>query len=165
MSDPQGDKAVVDYLELMGATVERQENSIKITGGQLEGIDIDMNTMPDALPAMAVAAAVAQGRSRFFNVPQARIKETDRIACMAKELAKMGISCEELPDGLIIHGGSLKAANLAGHADHRIVMALAVAGLVAKGTTAVDTAEAAAVTFPNFIELMNKLGANIKTTE
>ena len=165
MSDSQGDKAVLDYLELMGASVERQQHQIKITGGQLEGIDIDMNTMPDALPAMAVAAAVAQGQSRLFNVPQARIKETDRIAGMAKELAKMGIRCQELPDGLIIHGGSLKGAELCGHADHRIVMALAVAGLAAKGTTTIDTAEAAAVTFPNFVELMTNVGADIKTSE
>ncbi len=165
MSDSQGDKAVVDYLELMGATVERQDDQITITGGDLEGIDIDMNIMPDALPAMAVAAAVAKGKSRLFNVAHARIKETDRIAGMAKELAKMGVRCEELPDGLVIHGGALKAAQLCGHEDHRIVMALAVAGLAAKGTTTVDSAEAAAVTFPNFVELMTNVGADIKTSE
>ena len=165
MSDAQGDKAVVDYLELMGANVERQDNQVTITGQQLEGIDIDMNPMPDALPAMAVAAALAKGKTRLLNVPQARIKETDRIAGMAKELTKMGVKCEELSDGLVIQGGSLKGANLAGHADHRIVMALAVAGLAAKGTTTIDTAEAVAVTFPNFVELMTKLGANITTCE
>ncbi len=165
MSDSQGDKAVVHYLELMGAIVERQHDRIKITGGQLEAVDIDMNAMPDALPAMAVAAAVAKGQSRLFNVAQARIKETDRIAGMAKELAKMGIRCEELPDGLIIHGGSLKGAELCGYGDHRIVMALVVAGLAAKGTSTVDTAEAAAVTFPNFVELMTSIGANIRTCE
>ncbi len=165
MSDPQGDKAVVHYLELMGATVECSDDQIRITGGQLEGIDIDMNTMPDALPAMAVAAAVAQGQSRLFNVPQARIKETDRIAGMARELGKMGIRCEELPDGLIIHGGSLKGAELCGYGDHRIVMALAVAALAAKGSTIVDSAEAAAVTFPNFFELMTNVGADMRTKE
>ena len=165
MSDAQGDKAVVHYLEMMGATVERQHDQIKISGGQLEAVDIDMNAMPDALPAMAVAAAVAKGQSRLFNVAQARIKETDRIAGMAKELAKMGIRCEELPDGLVIHGGSLKGAELCGYGDHRIVMALVVAGLAAKRTCSVDTAEAAAVTFPNFVELMTSIGANIRTCE
>jgi 3-phosphoshikimate 1-carboxyvinyltransferase len=163
MSDSQGDKAVVDYLELMGAKVQRRPDQIKITGGELEGIEIDMNAMPDALPAMAVAAAMARGRSRLFNVAHARIKETDRIAGMAKELTKMGIGCEELPDGLVVHGGSLKGAELCGYGDHRIVMALAVAGLVAKGTTVVDSAEAVAVTFPNFVELMTNIGANITT--
>ena len=82
---------------------------------------------------------------------------------MAHELKKMGIRCEELPDGLVVEGAELKAADVSGRDDHRIVMALAVAGLVAKGTTRIDTAEAAAVTFPNFCELMSNLGADIRT--
>ena len=165
MSDSQGDKAVADYLELMGANVEREADLIRICGGDLEGAQIDMNETPDALPAMAVAAAVAKGKTSLVNVPQARIKETDRIAGMAKELAKMGIRCKELKDGLVIHGGKLQGAQVSGHSDHRIVMALAVAGLAAEGTTRVDTAEAAAVTFPNFVELMANTGADIRTSE
>ena len=66
-----------------------------------------MNKTPDALPAMAVTAAFAQGQTRLVNVPQARSKETDRIACMAKELKKMGVDIEELPDGLIIRKSNL----------------------------------------------------------
>ena len=162
MSDSQGDKAVVDYLEMMGAQIDCEDRLIRIIGGELEGTDIDMNTTPDALPAMAVAGAVARGQTRLVNVPQARIKETDRIACMAQELKKMGIRCEELPDGLVVEGGNLKAADLSGRDDHRIVMALAVAGLAAKGTTRIDTAQAAAVTFPNFTELMSQLGADMR---
>ena len=163
MSDSQGDKAVADYLELMGAEVHRGSDSIKITGAELEGAEIDMNQTPDALPGMAVAAAVAKGETRLVNVPQARIKETDRIAGMAKELSKMGVRCKELKDGLVIHGGGLKGAEVCGHSDHRIVMALAVAGLAAKGKTRVDTAEAAAITFPNFVELMTSVEASIRT--
>ena len=165
MSDSQGDKAVADYLELMGADVEREDDLIRINAGELEGVEIDMNETPDALPAMAVAGAVAKGKTSLVNVPQARIKETDRIAGMAKELGKMGIRCEELKDGLVIHGGKLQGAQVSGHSDHRIVMALAVAGLAAEGTTRVDTAEAAAVTFPNFVELMANTGADIRTSE
>ena len=165
MSDSQGDKAVADYLELMGADVEREDDLIRINAGELEGVEIDMNETPDALPAMAVAGAVAKGKTSLVNVPQARIKETDRIAGMAKELGKMGIRCEELKDGLVVHGGKLKGTQVCGHADHRIVMALAVAGLAAKGTTRVDTAEAAAVTFPNFVELMTSAGAAIRTSK
>jgi len=77
----------------------------------------------------------------------------------------MGIRCEELKDGLVIHGGELQGAEVCGRSDHRIVMALAVAGLAAAGTTRVDTAEAAAVTFPNFVELMTGIGADIRTSE
>ena len=165
MSDSQGDKAVADYLELMGANVEREADLIRISAEELEAIEIDMNQTPDALPAMAVAGAVAKGTTRLLNVPQARIKETDRIAGMTQELGKMGIRCEQLEDGLIVHGGKLKGTEVCGHADHRIVMALAVAGLAAQGTTRVNTAEAAAVTFPNFVELMTSLGADIRTSQ
>ena len=72
---------------------------------------------------------------------------------------------EELPDGLVIHGGKLHAANVHGWDDHRVVMALAVAGLVCDGETRIDTAEAVQVTFPNFVELMSQSGAEISITE
>ena len=81
---------------------------------------------------------------------------------MASELAKMGADVTELEDGLVITGGKLKGAAVSGHHDHRIVMALAVAALAADVTTTIDTAEAAAVTFPNFVALMNSLGAAMR---
>jgi len=90
MSDTQGRKMVLDYLTRMGASVEHLADGIHIKGGGLKGIDIDMNATPDALPAMAVAACFAEGETRLLNVPQARLKETDRIAVMCSELAKMG---------------------------------------------------------------------------
>jgi len=116
-------------------------------------------------PAMAVAATLARGETRLVNVPQARLKETDRIAVMASELTRMGAQIEELEDGLVIQGGKLSGAELSGHDDHRVVMALAVAGLAAEGETVIDTAESAAVTFPNFVELMTSVGANMRTDE
>ena len=93
------------------------------------------------------------------NVPQARIKETDRIAVMHQELTRMGARIEELPDGLIIHQSKLKGTEIDGHGDHRIVMSMAIAGLVADGITRISTAEAARVTFPNFVELLQQCGA------
>ena len=101
-NDSQPDKAVADYLKAMGAQIKISGSSVRIKGGSLKGIEIDMNKTPDALPAMAVTAAFAEGETRLVNVPQARSKETDRIACMAQELKKMGADIEELPDGLII---------------------------------------------------------------
>ena len=100
-----------------------------IKGGEISGIDIDMNATPDALPAMAVAGAFAKGTTRLLNVPQARNKETDRISCMAQELTKLGARVEELPDGLIIHESKLTPTPVQGHHDHLIVMALSMAGL------------------------------------
>jgi 3-phosphoshikimate 1-carboxyvinyltransferase len=164
-SDRQGDKAAFDYLERMGATVIRGENSTKVSiKGQLRGCEFDLNATPDALPAMAVAAVCAKGRSVLGNVPQARIKETDRIACMARELKKLGANVEELPDGLVIEGGApLKGAVVDSYKDHRIAMALAIAGMTAEGATTILDAECASVTYPAFIEDFSRLGAAFKT--
>ena len=76
----------------------------------------------------------------------------------------MGARVEELPDGLIIRGGDLRGAEVRGHDDHRVVMALAVAGLAADGETTVDSAEAAAITFPEFPDLMRRIGARLDAT-
>lgn len=162
-SDRQGDKAVFDYLVRMGATVERGSSSTKVSiKGQLHGCEFDLNATPDALPAMAVAAACAKGRTVLGNVPQARIKETDRIACMTKELRKLGAKVEELPDGMVIEGGPLKGAEVESYKDHRIAMAMAIAGMTAEGRTTIADAECASVTYPAFIEDFARLGAAFK---
>ncbi len=163
-SDSQPDKAVADYLKAMGADITDTENGLLVKKSALSGIEIDMNRTPDALPAMAVTAALAEGTTRLVNVPQARKKETDRIACMAAELTKIGADVEELPDGLVIHGQggkNLSAAAVTGHHDHRIVMAMAIAGMALDGKTKIDTAEAMNVTFPEYVTLMTALGANL----
>ena len=161
-NDSQPDKAVVDYLKAMGADIQIDDNSVTVRSAPLKGVEIDMNRTPDALPAMAVTAAFAQGQTKLYNVAQARNKETDRISCMAEELKKLSIVTEELPDGLIIQGGKAKAAALKGHSDHRIVMALSIAAMAIEGTSVIDTAEAVNVTFPNYVELMKIIGANIE---
>lgn len=160
-ADTQGDKAVVDMLGAMGAEVEWLPDGVRLRGRGLTGGEFDLNATPDALPAMAVAAALASGETRLVNVPQARIKECDRILVMRQELAKMGGQVDELPDGLVVRGGTLHGARVDGHGDHRVVMALAVAGMAADGHTEVAGAEAAAITFPTFAELMTSLGARI----
>ena len=164
-TDSQPDKAVVDYLKAMGADIILEPNSVTVKATQLKGADIDMNKTPDALPAMAVTAAFAEGTTRLLNVAQARSKETDRIKCMAEELKKMDVDVEELPDGLIIRGGKPRPAELHGWADHRIVMALSLAGLCMEGECIIETAEAISVTFPNYVELMKSVGANMELTD
>ena len=164
-ADSQPDKAVVDYLKSMGADITIEETLVRIKGSQLTGAEIDMNRTPDALPAMAVTAALAEGETRLVNVPQARNKETDRITCMTRELKKMSADIEELPDGLIIRQSKLKPATLDGRGDHRIVMALSLAGMATEGQTSIDTAEAVNVTFPDYVKLMKSIGAKMKTTD
>ncbi len=161
-TDSQPDKAVVDYLKAMGADIRIEPDSVTVKASPLKGTEIDMNKTPDALPAMAVTAAFAEGTTRLLNVAQARSKETDRIKCMAEELKKMDVDVEELPDGLIIRGGKPRPAELHGWADHRIVMALSLAGLCMDDECTIETAEAISVTFPDYVELMRSIGANMK---
>ncbi len=161
MDDVQGDKRVVDYLKEMGARITVQQDTIRIQGGRLRGVELDMGDTPDALPAMAVAGCFAVGKTSLRNLAHARLKETDRIKVMAKELGQLGGRVEELADGMIIHQSNLKGGMVSGHGDHRVVMALAVAGSAIQGRTEIETAEAIQVTVPNFIELMKGLGARI----
>jgi len=161
-SDSQGDKAVVDILKNMGANIKIDDNEVTVRGGKLEGMEIDLNSTPDALPALAVVGCFAKGQTRLYNVPQARMKETDRIKVMAEELGRMGGKVQELSDGLLIEQSQLRAANLKGRADHRVVMALSLAGMGVAGESTIDTAEAVAVTFPNYVELMQSVGAKME---
>lgn len=165
MTDSQGDKAVVGMLERMGAAVEIGPRSVRLRGGALKGVDIDLNATPDALPALAVTGCFAQGTTRLLNVPQARIKETDRIRVMHEVITALGGRAEELPDGLVIHGGGLRGGKAPGHADHRVVMACGVAGLAADRPVEVDTAEAMNITFPSFVDLMTRCGARMRMRE
>ncbi len=163
LNDQQGDKTVLDYLRRMGAHLDVQpDGGIHVQPGNLKGCRIDMNATPDALPMMAVVACFAEGKTTLANVPQARIKETDRIAMMRQELTKLGAKIAELPDGLVIEQSKLTGAEVDGHNDHRIAMALAVAGCAVPGQTVVRTAESATITFPTFMDCMRKLGADIE---
>lgn len=163
MSDTQGDKAVVEYLRAMGARVEVGPDGIRVTADRLEGVEIDMNATPDALPMMAVAGCFASGTTRLVNVPQARLKETDRIHVMRVELEKMGARIRELEDGLVIEESALNGAVVEGHDDHRVVMSLAVAGTRAAGNTVINGAEAVAVTYPEFARDLRALGGLLET--
>ncbi|WP_319586118.1 3-phosphoshikimate 1-carboxyvinyltransferase [uncultured Desulfobulbus sp.] len=162
MNDTQGDKGIIDILVSMGVKITPIMNGgIKVSGGYLTGGEFDLSDMPDTLPALAVVACYAEGTTRLVNVAQARLKETNRIRVMREELTKMGALVTELPDGLEIVGSPLYAATLSGHGDHRVVMALSIAGMGCDDWTQVDTAESINVTFPNFVDLMQGINAEI----
>ncbi len=165
MEDTQGDKAVVGFVQQMGARVSMEEGAIRVQAGELVGCELDLNATPDALPMLSVLGCLAEGTTRLVNVPQARVKESDRISVMAAELSKLGGQVEELEDGLVVHGSRLKGREVDGHGDHRVVMALAVAGCAIPGTTTIRGAEAAAVTYPEFAHHMASLGADLKSEE
>ena len=160
-NDTQGDRAVLEYLRQMGARVDAGPDGIRVRGGGLTGTELDLNATPDALPMMAVLACFADGVTTLANVPQARLKETDRIAVMHRELSRMGGRVRELPDGLVVEPARLRGAHVSGHGDHRVVMALAVAGMACEGRTSIETAESAQITFPTFLHDMRALGADL----
>jgi len=162
INDIQGDKAIIDYLKKMQADIQIEEQGIRIKGKPLQGCELDLNSTPDALPALSVLGCFAEGTTTLVNVAQARIKETDRIKVMAEELSKMNADIKEREEGLIIHKSTLKANKVRGHNDHRIVMALSLAGLIAEGKTEITTAESINVTYPNYIKSMKSLGAKME---
>lgn len=167
--DHQGDKAIIEILQAMGADVEVRDHGlggIRVRGGrELHGIEIDCRDLPDAPPILAVLGTQANGRTILRNLGASRLKETDRSRVIARELRKMGARLTEEPDALIIERSDLHGAEIFGNHDHRIIMATAVAGLVAKGETVIDTAEYYAISFPTFYEVMTGLGHPLEKLE
>jgi 3-phosphoshikimate 1-carboxyvinyltransferase len=166
LSGSQGDAVIVDILKEMGGniTVDKENNSLIAQGGnKLKGITIDCMDIPDAVPALSVAAAFAEGETKLTGIEMVRVKETDRVAVMQEELGKMGVKIEDDDSTMTIFGGSkLKGAEVDSHDDHRVAMALAVAGLAADGETVVKDAECCDVSFPDFYNIMNKVNANFE---
>lgn len=155
--------AILDVLVRMGAhvreVVEVEDNAepwgvIDIKGGPLKGTVIqgsEIANLIDELPALAVAAALAEGETVIRDAAELRVKETDRIAALSRNLQAMGVPVEEAPDGMTIQGGArLKGARLPSFGDHRIAMSFAVAGLFASGTTIIEDTGCVATSYPGF---------------
>lgn len=160
--DPQGDKKLITILQEMGADVVIENKSIRIKGGkQLTGMRIDANDIPDLLPALSVIATQATGKTEIYNVKPARMKETDRIHSMTEGLRRMGAIIEEFSDGMTVYKSDLQGTIVDGYGDHRTVMALTIAGMLAEGTTLVSDGEAITKTYPGFVDTMQALGANV----
>jgi len=161
-NDAQGDKAILDVLQKMGCTVKTQQNSITVTGPtRLTAGEFDLNSIPDSLPALAVTSCFATGPVKLYNTPQARLKETDRIQVMVKNINALGGKAQELEDGLIVYPiDRFNTENLPfidGYGDHRVVMAMALASLKCTRNLTIAGANAVDITFPNFFELFSKV--------
>ncbi|WP_311173971.1 3-phosphoshikimate 1-carboxyvinyltransferase [Halobellus ordinarius] len=165
----QGDSAIVEILESMGASIawNRGIGEITIQRAPLSGTTVDVGDTPDLLPTIAALGAVAGGDTVIENCEHVRYKETDRVSAMAEELGKLGVSVTEEQDRLTVHGGEsdLVGTRVDGRADHRIVMSLAVAGLAAAGETTIEGGEHVDVSFPNFFETMASLGVDVERAE
>lgn len=152
----QGDVGLVGVLEDMGCHAEVTADSITIEGGDLHGVDIDMENMPDVVPTLAVVAAFARGTTHISNIASLRIKECDRIAAVTTELRKMGITIEEERDAMTITGGTPNGAVIDTYDDHRIAMSFAIAGLRTEGVVIRDPG-CVAKSFPTFWRTLDQL--------
>jgi 3-phosphoshikimate 1-carboxyvinyltransferase len=131
-----------------------------LTGTVVEGYEVVRAI--DELPVLAVAATQAKGITEVRDAAELRVKEVDRISLLAAELRKLGAQIEERPDGFVVEGPTrLRGARVSSHGDHRLGMALAVAGLAAEGETVVDDADCIADSFPGFTKTLVKLGAEV----
>lgn len=159
---------VMTVLSRMGAQVLESDvqtegeprGDVTITGGQLNSTTIGGAEIPnviDELPILAVAAALAQGTTIIRDAAELRVKETDRIAAVADNLRRMGVTVTEQPDGMeIVGGAALHGAEIESFGDHRIAMAFAVAGLFAEGTTSIENTECIATSYPGFERELNR---------
>ncbi len=157
----QGDKAMIDIARSMGGVLEWRGDDLVVYPSELKGAVIDLKDCPDLGPAVSVLGALAKGRTQVINAERLRIKESDRLAAMTSELKKLGAYIEETPDGLIIDGvKTLMAAKVEGWNDHRIVMALTVAGIKTFGSIRIEGAEAIKKSYPGFFDDVRSLGGH-----
>jgi 3-phosphoshikimate 1-carboxyvinyltransferase len=163
---------ILDVLEQMGARIDllnardvagEPVGDLRVTHGPLQAFSIGAELIPrlvDEIPVLAVAACCAEGISRVTGAEELRVKETDRLAVMARQLGAMGARIEEFADGMAIQGGvELHGAAVDSETDHRVAMSLAVAAQIARGATSLERAEAAAVSYPTFWDDLQRLQA------
>jgi len=163
---------LLDVFTAMGAHIKQEHQGtvaneptadLHVQTSQLEGTVIAGDTvvrMIDEFPILAVAATQAKGKTLVQDAGELRVKETDRIRTTVTELKRLGAKIEELPDGFVIEGPTpLTGAEVSSHGDHRLAMALFVAGLIARGETVIDDIACAADSFPGFLSIMQTLGA------
>ncbi len=163
---------IIDALQMMGAGDSLKLENERVEGGEpvadvvassasLKGIDLGGDIIPimiDELPVLAVAACFAEGTTIIRDAAELKVKESDRIATTVSELNRLGGNLEPRDDGMVIHGvGKLTGAEVESHLDHRIAMAMAVAGLAATGETTIHGAEDASVSYPVFWEHLASL--------
>lgn len=155
----QPDTAFPDVLAAMGCRVERRDAALTVTGPSvLAPVDVDLRVMPDQVTTVAALAALADGTTTIRGAAVTRGHETDRLAALAGELAKLGVTVEERPDGLVVHGGSPRGpARLSTYDDHRLAMAFAALAARVPGVV-IDDPGCVAKTYPGFWTDVGGLG-------
>lgn len=164
MSDPQGDRKIIDVLKEAGCNVEVSGDEVTCSNtGRLEGAEIDMGDIPDLFPVVAVLLSTAKGRSRLYGAPHLRFKESDRIALTENMLRTLGADIRGTEDGCVIEGVErLHGGRIEHNGDHRMMMAAAVASLVSDGPVSMENDACWNVSYPGFPEQMRSIGMDIE---
>ena len=167
---------ILDILDMMGANITLTDErviagelvaDIRVCSAELHGIDIPQELVPlaiDEFPVIFIAASCATGETLLTGAKELRVKESDRIQVMADGLTILGIENEVLEDGIRIQGGEFSKQNLVikSHQDHRISMSFAIASSRSEYDIRIEGVDNVQTSFPNFVELANKLGMNIE---
>lgn len=157
-------------IEPQGQTLGEPFGAVTVGHGELRGTSVGGELAVraiDEIPIACALAARARGVSRFDDVAELRVKESDRIAQMVQVLRSFGLEAEEHDAGLSVEGrpeGPLKAAQVESHGDHRIAMTAAVLGLVADGETVIDDVDCIRTSFPRFVGTLRALGATVEVS-
>jgi len=161
---------IIDVLLDMGAKLKMENERMEVgepladiivESSELKGVEIGGDIIPrliDEIPVLVVAGCVARGKTAIRGAGELRVKESDRIATVSRELSRLGAKIEPLPDGMVIYGGEpLLGAKVDSHLDHRLAMSLAIAGLIAKGGTTINHAQVVQVSYPAFWQDLQNL--------
>jgi 3-phosphoshikimate 1-carboxyvinyltransferase len=151
----QGDTGFPGILEEMGCKVIRGDTWVEVQGNKLRAIEINMSDMPDLVPALAVTAAFADGNTVIKRIAHLRLKESDRIRVLTRELNRIGIRAEEGEDWLKIEGGKGHGAEIEPQNDHRIAMSFAIAGLAIPGIK-IKEPQCVRKSFPGFWKVLRR---------
>lgn len=160
----QGDKAIVDILKSFGASLTEIDDGYEVKRSSLTGCDIDLQNCPDLGPVLMVLGLLSKGTTRIYNAQRLRLKESDRIACMQSELAKMGGIVEAEGGEIIIHGMTSQPYardEIQTHIDHRIVMSVAVFASCSENPVVICDAENVNKSYPNFFDDLKKAGIEV----
>lgn len=159
----QGDHVILDHMRAFGAEVSEIPNGYHIHAADPHGAVIDLGDCPDLGPMEFAMAACVRGDSTFLHAGRLRIKESDRIACMKEEMAKLGCMLEDDGDTVYVHGGkgALRPSAVLGHNDHRIVMALSILAACSEQPITIEDAQAVNKSYPDFYQDLARTGAKI----
>ncbi|MGI9232311.1 MAG: 3-phosphoshikimate 1-carboxyvinyltransferase [Woeseiaceae bacterium] len=168
---------IIDILQKMGADIALQNvrtlgeepvADIRVRSSEMRGGVVDPGLVSlaiDEFPVLFVAAAAARGETRFSGIGELRVKESDRIASMSGGMRNLGITVDESPDAAVVHGGRFTGGTVESFGDHRVAMALTVAGTVASDRVVVRDVDAVDTSFPGFADCMAAMGASIRSEE